>query len=383
MAKEQMRGAARRNYSKKLINYTEDQAEAELAEIRWGDSDRQACPKCGLFDSHYRIRTRRQWRCKNAQCVCTFSVTSGSRFDSSKLTYRQLLALAVAFEGSPKGITLVRTAREVGITEKCAHQNLMKIREALRDFADKRPMRGLVHIDGGHFAGKLRKSMRRFKADVNSVLSKHGTAAARARIQGRAINANTPGNLRRAKNKRVVIVLAEALPASNIFAQGHDETRRGIGRVIVASCYSENMENVRELVHKYIEPGTVIYTDENAAYARLGDDDEYKHYVVKHADGYCSPEGVTDNLAESFFARMRRAEHGTHHGYRPHTLELYAWESAWREMNRHETQESNVRQVVERMLSPGYSREWRNYHGGEKRKSRRCVRRERVMARPS
>jgi hypothetical protein len=225
--------------------------------------------------------------------------------------------------------------------------------------------------------------MRRFKADENSVLSKHGNAAVKARVRSRAINANTPGNVRRAKNKRVVIVLAEAFPGSNDLARGNEDTRRGISRAIVASCHTENMDNVTDLVHRYVEPGSIIFTDENAAYLRLGDHGMYAHHVVNHSDGYCSPDGVTDNLAEGFFARMRRAEHGTHHGYRPHTLELYAWEMVWREMNRHGTQEDNVRQLIEMMLSPGYSREWRNYHGGEKRKSRRCVRRERVMARPN
>lgn len=383
MANQPTRGAARRNFSKQVRNYNEDQAEAKLAELRWGDSDRQVCPRCGTFDRHFRIETRRQWRCRSVGCVHTFSVTSGTRFDNAKLTYRQILDLAIAFEGSPKGLTLLRTACAVGITEKCAQQNLMKIREALRDFADKRPLRGLIHIDGGHFAGKLRKSMRRIRADESSVLSKHGNAAAQARVRGRAINASTPENIRRAKNKRVVIVLAEALPASNALARGHEDTRRGIGRVIVASCYSENMGNVMALVNKYVEPGSLIFTDENAAYIRLSDNGRYLHEVVNHSEGYCSPDGVTDNLAEGFFARMRRAEHGTHHGYRPHTLELYAWEMAWREMCRRETQEANVRQLIEWMLSPGYSQEWRHYHGGEKRKSRRCVRRESVMPRPN
>ncbi len=380
MANQPTRGAARRYFSKQIRHYNEDQAEATLAEFRWGCTDRQACPKCGVLAQHFRIKTRRQWRCISAECTHTFSITSGTRFDNCKLTRLQLLQLAEAFEGSPKGITLVRLARALCINEKAAQQNLMKIREAIRDNADRRPLRGLIHIDGAHFCGILRKSMRRVKADESSVLSKHGTPAARARVRGRSINANTPDNIRRAENKRVVIALVEAFPASNIFACGSDDTRRGASRIIVASCYTENMGNVTELVHKYVEPGSIIFTDENVAYARLGQ--EHEHHFVNHTEGYCSPDGVTDNLAEGFFSRVRGAQH-THHGFRPPYFELYAWEMAWREMCRRETQESNIRQLLEWMLSPGYSHDWRHYHGGEKRKSRRCVRREIVMPRPN
>jgi transposase-like protein len=212
------------------------------------------------------------------------------------------------------------------------------------------------------------------------VLSKHGTAAARARVLGRSINASTPGNIRRAKNKRVLIALVEAFPASNVFARGCDDTRRGASRIIVASCYTENLGNVAELVRQYVEPGSIIFTDESIAYTRLSE--KHEHYSVNHSEGYCSPDGFTDNLAEGFFSRVRRAEH-THHGFRPLYFELYAWEMAWREMCRRETQEDNVRQLLEWMLSPGYSHFWRRYHGGEKRRTRRCVRRETVMPRPN
>lgn len=197
MANNPTRGAARRAFSKKLQGMSEDQAEMILANARWGSEDHQGCPRCGTFAVHYRRRTRRQWRCRITGCGHVFSVTSGTRLDNHKLRFLQILRLIVSFEASPKGVTLARVANDVGMTEKSAQQNLFKVREVIRDFADLSPLSGLVHIDGAHLCGKLRKSNRRLKATADDILSRHGTGAIRARA--RKINARTQANLRRIK----------------------------------------------------------------------------------------------------------------------------------------------------------------------------------------
>lgn len=349
-----------------------------LASARWGSSDKQGCPHCGTFAKHYRRRTRRQWRCRDVACGHVFSVTSGTRFDNHKLTFFQILRLIVSFEVSPKGITLARLANDVGMTEKSAQQNLMKIREAIRDFANRSLLQGLIHIDGVHLCGKLRKSNRRIKATAHDVLSLHGTAAIRA--QSRKINARTPGNQKRLKKKRVAIALVQALPGSDPSQGTLNHQLKGISRVIIAACYSENQQNAMELAQNFIAPASTVFSDENIAYSRFGE--IYDHHVVNHSKEYCTSDGVTDNLAESLFSRVRRAEYGTHHGFRPEYLEFYLWESAWREMHRRCKQDENVKILLEWMLSPGYSKYWRGYHGGNRRQARRVAREEIVMSRP-
>lgn len=378
MANKSTRGAARRGFSKKLQGISEEQAEMILAKVRWGSEDHQGCPRCGTFARHYRRRARRQWRCREAGCGHVFSVTSGTRFDNHKLRFCQMLRLIVSFEASPKGITLARLANDVGMTEKSAHQNLHKIREAIRDFADRSPLKGLIHIDGAHLCGKLRKSNRRLKATADDVLSKHGIGAVRA--QARKINARSPGNLRRIKKKRVVMALVEALPASNPLLGASPNAPRGVGRLIVAVCYTENPDNATELGQRYIQVGQTVFSDENPAYGRFSE--VFDHHVVNHSAEYSTSDGVSDNLAESVFSRCRRAEYGVHHGFRPEYLEFYMWEMAWREMNRRNTQEKNIDILLQKMLSVGLSTYWRGYHGGNRRRDRRAVRREIVMARP-
>lgn len=378
MANNPTRGAARRGFSKTLQRISEEQAEMILARARWGSDDHQGCPRCGTFAVHYRRRTRRQWRCRITDCGHVFSVTSGTRLDNRKLRFLQILRLIVSFEASPKGITLARVANDVGITEKSAQQNLFKVREVIRDFADLSPLSGLIHIDGAHLCGKLRKSNRRLKANADDVLGRHGTGAIRARA--RNINARTQANLRRIKKKRVVIALVEALPASNPVLGASASEPRGIHRVIPAVCYSENAENAMELARRYIRPGSTVFSDENPAYSRFSE--IFDHHVVSHSSEYSTSDGVSDNLAESHFSRGRRAEYGTHHGFRPEYLEFYMWEMAWREMRRRNTQEENVSVLLQNLLSSGLSPYGRGYHGGNRRRDRRAVRREIVMNRP-
>ena len=82
----------------KFIGMSEKQALHDLAEMRWGDRHKQACPDCGAFDKHYFIGTRRQWRCKH--CFHTFSVTSKTVLANNRLPYVKLLLAIYLFSSS-------------------------------------------------------------------------------------------------------------------------------------------------------------------------------------------------------------------------------------------------------------------------------------------
>lgn len=361
MRAKPVRGAARRDMARLIHDMSEDQAEMLLAEYRFGSREYQCCPKCGAWAQHYRRRTRRQWRCRYIQCAHTFSVTSGTAWDSRKLSYRQLLRFLVHVEASPKGTTLVATSVAAQMTEKCAYQNLMKVREAFMVHADHSPLTGTIHMDGAHVCGKFRRANRRVKKiEPASVLAIHGSATVKRRL--RAINPHSRDNQRRAANKRVLMCLTQAS------ADG------GTERVVVGVCRSENARDVAVLAKRYIAPGARVFTDENPAYNELGT--HFEHFVVNHSEEYCTPEGVSDNLAESFFSRVRRAQYGIHHGFRPSYMVFYGWEAAWRETYRRLPQGEKVKLMATSLLSSGYSHYWRGYHGGTLRALRRAVRTE-------
>lgn len=359
MKAKRVRGAARRDLARRIHDMTEDQAEMLLAEFRFGSSEYQCCPKCGAWAKHYRRQTRRQWRCRYIQCAHTFSVTSGTAWDNRKLSYLQLLRFLVYVEAAPKGVTLEATSVAGPMSEKCARQNLMKMREAFMVYADHTPLTGTIHMDGAHVCGKFRRSNRRVKKiDPASVLSIHGSATVKRRL--RAINPHSQANQRRAANKRVLMCLVQ------VSEQG------GAERVVIGVCRSENARDVAALAKRYIAPGARVFTDENPAYNELGAN--YEHFVVNHSEEYCTPEGVSDNLAESFFSRVRRAQYGTHHGFRPGYMAFYGWEFAWRETHRRLPQSEKVKLMASALLKPGYSRYWRGYHCGTSRVLRRAER---------
>lgn len=362
------RGAKRRELSRVLSRFSEDDAEHYFAAIRFGSDTRQACPHCGTLANHYRLPRRRQWRCRSVECGHTFSVVSGTRFDASHLTNKQRLDLLVRFEAAPKGRTLADLSGLVGMTEKSAHQNQMKLREAIMENLEQKPLEGVIHMDGAWVCGKFRRSARWERlVKASHVLAKYGTTEAKRKLP--RINKTSKANLRRAKNKRVMLAMVQV-----------DRVNGGSERVIVAMCRSENSRDVLALARQYIKPGATIMTDEHPSYGDLGG--EYLHAVVNHSREYSTAEGVNENMAETFFSRVRRSEYGVHHGYRPRYMQLYAAELAWRETRRRRLQVENVAELARWMLGPGYSKRWRGYHGGVKRRHRRDPRMEILMGSP-
>jgi len=106
-------------------------------------------------------------------------------------------------------------------------------------------------------------------------------------------------------------------------------------------------------------------TDESSAYGVLSG--MYDHYVVSHAKEFSTPEGVSNNMPETFNSRMRRGEYGTYHGFRPKYLQDYASEFPWRETNRTLSQRDKVLEILRGLLSTRKSTWWRGYWQGHHR----------------
>ncbi len=106
----------------------------------------------------------------------------------------------------------------------------------------------------------------------------------------------------------------------------------GAKRTITFPILSENTETVKKLAHSHIEPNSRIHTDENSAYDELIVD--YNLQRVNHQKEYRSDEGITNNLAESYFSRFKRMYYGQVHKMSNIYLDNYANEIAYREDTR-------------------------------------------------
>lgn len=84
------------------------------------------------------------------------------------------------------------------------------------------------------------------------------------------------------------------------------------------------------MAQRFASAESTILSDEDPAYAafsRLFSE----HRTVNHSKGYSDRKGTSNNLAESFNARMRRLVEGIYLNPSGKYLHSYAAEGAWRE----------------------------------------------------
>jgi hypothetical protein len=85
--------------------------------------------------------------------------------------------------------------------------------------------------------------------------------------------------------------------------------------------------DMHEVIHRHVEPGAHLMTDEGASYKRLYG--EFEHHFVNHAMNYA--EGIVHtNGLENFWSLFKRCIKGTHISIDPHHLSAYLDSEAFR-----------------------------------------------------
>jgi len=321
-----------------------------FVEIRWGGFESIVCPQCGVIDRHYYRRTRRQWRCKH--CDAYFSVTTGTPFEDRKLPFKRMLHAIALFLGAANGISIHRLSRDVGMNLKTAQVLMGKLRESLYEIRHQEKLTGTIHIDGGHFGGRPRNGQfrRRSQASVKAHVEEKLMAVKKKGRQGRSA-----ANWKRFKNRRIVINLRELYPEPGL----------GARKTITAICMAENEDYAISLAKTFIEPDSVVMTDESPAYTQLSN--WFDHKTVPHAVMFATIDGVSDNQAESYFSRLRRYTVGVSHRIEPKYMADIANEMAWREDVRRNTMRENLNLLLGSVFKRGKSQWWRGYWQGVNR----------------
>ncbi len=312
---------------KKVARLTDEEAWHEMVKIRWGDTGTQCCPSCGVVRNHFFLKTRNQWRCADKECGHTFSVTSGTIFSCHKLPLKDILYAVALFVHAAKGMSALQLSRHLDIEHKTAYVLFHKLRDALWASRDVSPLKNEVEIDGGYFNYHVRPHNKR----------KH-------RVDRRSrFNMNPM--------KRAILAMRE-----------RGAPKEGAKRTIVDVIKQENDRDVSALVNKYVAAGTTIFSDEHTCYTSLA----ARHPVrqVNHAEEYSSDDGVNENQAESFFARMRRMIIGQIHKCAGKYLVFYANEIAWREDNRRESSLFQFNDLAGKCLRSRPSQNWSKYWQG-------------------
>lgn len=338
-----------------VAQMSEDECFWKFVELRWGSRHDVVCPSCSVIDSTFARLDRKQLRCKH--CDHHFSPLVNSPFADRKMKFKKLLMAFSLYTASAKGVPALFMCRLLDMQDKTATALTGKLREVLLTERDDELLTGVIHMDGGYFCGKPRKSNFRLKSSPEDK-----QAAIQARLKGETFPNKKPRNKNDARNfakrmklRRVVMVLREV----------HPEKGRGAVKTRVAIAYSENASVATKLAKTLVQEKATIWTDENVAYNVLST--WYDHEAVEHAQEFVRWDGVNENQAESFFTRMRRAEYGTFHGYRPKYLMDYAQEFAWREDKRQDTEHEKLKDLMGRIFNTGLSKWWRGYWQGVNR----------------
>lgn len=334
-----------------FTDLSEEQALEKFIEYRWGGRNAVCCPFCAHTGSHYYRSRNQQWRCK--RCDAIFSVTTGTILDRRRLPLNTLLVAIFIFVASPKSEAANKSHAMLGVTLRSIFTLHGKLRESLYEQRDMKPLRGIVHIDGGHFCGKPRRPNVRKR--VTSVLVNSRLRNRKASIippqKGQTIE---PWNAKKLENRRVVLVMREVSPIKNM----------GATRTRIVIVESESAQHVLGPIRTHVDKNAdVLMTDFSHAYTKLGK--WFNHRAINHSEAY-SQNGINQNQAESFMARMRRAEYGVLHGMRPKYFALYANEFAWREDMRFSTLSQKFQSLMQAVLSSGISKVWRGYNQGHR-----------------
>jgi hypothetical protein len=298
-----------------VARLSDEQARATFQRIRWSDNGGEPyCPQCGCLKV-WSLKCRPAWKCGG--CAHQFSVTSGTVFADRKRPLRDYLLAIAIFANGAKGHSALQLSRDLVCQYKTAFVLAHKLREmmAADQAAAALDGAGDKEVDGAYFGGGIKPA--------NEVAN---------RVDRRAAEEQTG-------KRQVVVVMRE---------------RGGRTLPFVVPRESAAIPTIR----RYIPLGAIVHADEARGWDAL-----HAHYDMRrinHSVAF-SKDGACTNQAESYFARLRRAEIGTHHRVADRYLDAYASEMAWREDKRRVANGAQFASIATMAARTPVSRNWHRY----------------------
>jgi transposase-like protein len=277
-----------------------------MLKIKW-PSGQPTCPRCG-GENIGEITTRSMLKCR--ACKKQFSYKVGTIFEDSPLGLDKWFPAVWCIANAKNGISSCELARALGVTQKTAWFMLHRIREAMR-MGGLNKLPGPVESDETYIGGEARNMHKRKREKV---------------IKGRG-----------SVGKRIV----------------HGLLQRG-GEVRATVIPVADAVEIHAIIHKNVEKGAEIFTDEHTAYAGLNRD--FVHEAINHAEAYVRGVVHTNGL-ENFWSLFKRCIKGTYIHMAPFHLQRYVDEEAFRFTDRKTNDEQRFNAVMARV--PGRRLTWR------------------------
>ena len=239
------------------------------------------CPQCKSGESVV-LRPKGFYRC-NACDKFTFTVRTGTIFGRSHIPLHKWIYAMYLVVTARKGISSMQLAKEIGVTQKSAWFMLSRLREACGSDDGRGKLQGIVEIDEVFIGGK------------DSAKHAHKRMGARGGV-----------------GKAMVLGMRE----------------RG-GRVIAMPIQDRTVHTIHQEIHKAVEVGATIYSDEAPVYNDLNGL-FFRADSVNHSAGEYAKGAVHTNSIESVWAVLKRGINGVYHQVSVKHLGRYVDEFAFR-----------------------------------------------------
>lgn len=268
-------------FTEKFCN---NQACAEyFCSLRWEDGI--FCPFCGS-EKIYVFNKDRAWKfkCAKKECRKKFSYTSTTLFCNAKIPLQKWFFLIYQIATNRKSITAVTLGKQIGVGTQQAWGMLLKLRQVFKQDPNLR-LSGTVEIDECFIA-------------KNHQWRKFGEIKTR--------KMPILGMLERSTKKIIILVM-------------NDRKRT----------------TIHDIIERYIEPGSTIYTDGMMSYVLLRD--KYDHHSVNHRNHEFVRGEVHTNGVENVWRNLKMATRNAHQGTTQKYLQSYCDEFVYKMNNRHLT----------------------------------------------
>ena len=255
----------------------EESAKKWFEEKLWPDG--RVCGHCGSTRTN-EVPNSDPMPYHCADCREYFSVRTGTVMHRSKIPLRKWVLAFYRETTSPKGVSSVQLAKDIGVSQKSTWFMLHRIREAWATGTDDDDgFSGPVEVDETHIGPRRRNLSNRKRR-----------ALWRAGIKG-AVNQSIVVGMR---DRETGVVRAEFVP-------------------------NASREVLHEFVTAHASPGAVVYTDEAVAYKSLPNE----HHSVNHSMFEYARGEVSTNGIESFWSLVKRSHKGVYHEWSQKHLHRY------------------------------------------------------------
>lgn len=244
-----------------------------LAQMRW--PEQRACPHCGSVKTYSFKNGKKLFKCSD--CHKQFSVKVGTIFTDSHIPLQTWFLAVYLLTTQKKGISSIRLAEYLEVTQKTAWFMLHRIRYAMNYGTFDKPLDGVLEADETYIGGKT------------TFDKKH-------------------------QNKVAVM--------------GIVEKKKNTGRIVTKVTKIPDATVALPFIRAYAKQHATLHTDESRIYNRVKR--EYTHEHVNHSKFEYVRGDVTTNTIEGAWGHLKLGLKAIYMGVSTKHLAMYCDEFGFR-----------------------------------------------------